>query len=446
MSDSIIYQYTSPSALNRSIDQDDLFLSKYSEIEKSNTPCFFWGKLTEPFITARCLLALSNVVRSSFNLTPAEVALLKDPIVTAGNSLIRFEGFSHCASVYARVDVLPSGHNGEFPANGTTNVDFNQPMITALSHISRNENVLLSVGRKEVGIAVDNEKIVERKVPLPVKWLKGLSTIQFFMAESEKAFSFNRTEALLLFQSIPAGKPKIDYYLITRGNKPVLSAVPAANGICIGGVHRLKLLEPLIPFIDKLVVFPQREMQSVTWQLYFGSIRFSFSLSRDLWRGFSGEGAALNSLIEDVPDALIDAVDKYAYANQVFNPALLAIDESISMQKADNMAGRLAAMGLLGYDIDENHFFYRRLPFKLSRIISLNPRIKEAEKLIAEDKVEIMIHTAHHTEAKVEGSGVHHVVILEEEKERCTCTWYSKYQGERGPCKHLLAVKKKLTN
>lgn len=446
MSDTITYQYSSPSAITKSGMQDELFLAKYSEVEKKEAPCFFWGRLSDPYITARCLITLSNVVKSSFSLSPADLAKLKDPVVTAGNGKIRFEGFSHCAGVYARVDILPGGHDGDFLENGTTNVDFNQPMISALSRINRNETVLLSVGKKDVSLSQGNEKITERKVPLPVKWIKGLTTVQLYMSEAEMVFSFNRTQALQLFQSIPNGKPKEDYYLVVRGNKPVFSAVKSMNSICVGGVHRLKLMEPLIPLADKLQVFPHPDMQSTTWQLYFGSIRFSLSLSRDAWRGFSGEGAALESLIEDVPDNWIDAVDKYSYANQEFNPALLSIEEGVALEKIDNITGRLSAMGLLGYDVDENHFFYRRLPFKLSRILSLNPRLKDAEKLLAEDKVEILTRTDNRVDARVAGSGVHHTVVLEGEKERCTCTWFSRHQGERGLCKHVLAVKKKLLN
>lgn len=93
MTDTISYQYAAPSVLQRSSDQDELFLAKYSEIEKKEAPCFFWGKLTQPYMTARCLIALSNVVQSSFNLTPAQLSMLKDPIVTAGNERLRFEGF-----------------------------------------------------------------------------------------------------------------------------------------------------------------------------------------------------------------------------------------------------------------------------------------------------------------------------------------------------------------
>ncbi len=446
MSDIITYQYAFSSSLVKNANQDELFLAKYSEIQKKEAPCFFWGKLENPFITARCLITLSNVVQSSFNLSPFEIAKLKDPIVTAGNEKIRFEAFSHCAGVYARVDVLPGGYDGEFPESGTTNVDFNQPMISALSRISKGENVLLSVGKNEVAIHKEGEKIVERKVPLPTKWIKGLTTVQLFLAQAEKTFSFNRMQALQLFQSIPAGKPKGDYYLIIRGNKPMFSPVKSVNAICVGGIHRLKLIEPLLAYADELKVFPHPQMQSTTWQLYFGNIRFSFSLSRDAWRGFSGEGAALESLIDEVPDNWIDAVDKYGYANQVFNPTLLAVEEGLGIQKLENVTGRLSAMGLLGFDLDENVFFYRRLPFKLSRILSLNPRMKDAEKLVAENKVEILSEKGSRVEARVEGSGVFHTVILDNDLDRCTCTWFSKHQGERGLCKHVLAVKKKLAN
>jgi len=442
MPETITYQYQEPSSLTHTAGADELFLSKYSEVQKKDAPCFFWGRLTDPYITARCLLTLSNVVQSSFNLSPFERSLLKDPIVTAGNEKLRFEGFSHCAGVYARVDVLPGGHDGEFLESGTTNVDFNQPMLSALSNIRKNEQVLLSIGQKEVGLHKENEKIIERKVPLPTKWIKGLTSVQMFLSESEKVHSFNRLQALQLFKTIPPGKPKTDYYLLIRGGKPLFSPVKSNDAIAVGGVHRLKLIEPLLAIADELRVFPHSNMQSTTWQVYIGKLRFTLSLSRDTWRGFSGEGAALESLIEDVPDEWVELVDNYSYANQAFNATLLAVNEGIDLHKLDQITGRLSAIGLLGFDLDENNFFYRRLPFKLSRIMSLNPRLKDAEKLLAEGKVHVVSDQNGRIEAQVEGSGVQHMVIISGDQAQCTCHWFSKNQGERGPCKHILAVKK----
>ncbi|HEY0355572.1 MAG TPA: SWIM zinc finger family protein, partial [Flavisolibacter sp.] len=104
---------------------------------------------------------------------------------------------------------------------------------------------------------------------------------------------------------------------------------------------------------------------------------------------------------------------------------------------------RLSAMGLLGYDVDENNFFYRQLPYKPERIMGLNPRLKEAGKLLEENKVEIVARNGDHIEARIKGSGVMHTVILDGELARCTCTWFARHQGERGHCKHILAAKKK---
>ncbi|WP_179333543.1 SWIM zinc finger family protein [Winogradskyella costae] len=442
-SETLNYKYNSQSCITSTKGKENLLLSKFNEVEKGNSPCFFWGKLNNPYELSRCLITLSNTVQSSFNLSPFQLALLKDPIVTAGNNQIRFEGFSHCAGVYARVDVLENGQDGEFIENGTTNVDFNTPLISELGKIKKNDDLVLSVGEKEVGFHKEGESFIERKVPLPSKWIKGLTTVQHYFSESDYALSLNKIQALQLFKTIPNGKVKTDYFLIKRGSKYLFSPLKSNSAVCIGGIHRLKLLQPLIPLINEMKIYPQKDMQSVTFILCFNDLNFVFSISRDFWRGFSGEGAALEALIEDLPENLIKAFDNYSYTNQTFNPTLMSFEEHIDVSKIDKLATKLSAMGLLGYDLENNGFFYRRLPFELDRIMSLNPRLKGAEKLLLEGKVEIILKKDNEIEARVEGSGVQHYVIIKGDTQKCTCTWFSKNQGERGACKHILAVKKK---
>ncbi len=438
MSD-LTYRYALASAIEKNKDADSVFLSKFSEIQKENAPCFFWGKLNQPFITAKCLITLSAVVQSSFNLS---TPILRDPIVTTGNEMIRFEGFSHCAGVYAKVDILPNGHDGEMLATDTTNVDFNPPMIAALGSFNKRSKVTLSVGKESVGVHYEGKNVIEKKVPLPEKWIKGLTSVQIYFADTELRHEFNTIQAIQLFRSIPKGKPKTDFYLIKRGNKALFSPVKTKNAICIGGIQRLRLIEQLVPLCDKMIVFAHPDMQSTTWQLYFGDIRFCLSISRENWRGFSGEGAALEALIEDIPDTLISNYDKLAYANHTFNPTLLAVETGLDLNKVNNLSAQLSAIGLLGYDLDDNAFFYRRLPFGLSRIMNLNPRLKGVEKLLENNKVQIISQEDGKVGARVEGSGVHHTVLLEGDKARCTCTWFSRHKGERGFCKHILATKK----
>jgi len=176
--------------------------------------------------------------------------------------------------------------------------------------------------------------------------------------------------------------------------------------------------------------------------LHFDHFDFYFSLSRDAHRGFSGEGATLEDLIEDLPSQLIEAFDNYSFANQEFSHISSVIDLDIDISKIENLTAKLAAMGLLGFDLLNNNYFYRRLPFKMKRILSLNPRLKNAETLIKENKIQIIKNENGEIESIVKGSGIDHYVAIKKEKARCTCLWYSKNQGERGHCKHILATKK----
>ena len=67
MADTISYQYAALSALQRAADQDELCLAKYSEIEKKDAPCFFWGKLTQPYMTARNTIQFQPDSRPTFD-------------------------------------------------------------------------------------------------------------------------------------------------------------------------------------------------------------------------------------------------------------------------------------------------------------------------------------------------------------------------------------------
>lgn len=434
------YRYSTPSLLTKHDDEEQLFLAKYSEVRRGEAPCFFYGNIIQPFILARCLVTLSKVVQSSFTINWAAI---RDPIVTAGNDRLRFEGFSGCAGVYARVDIMPDGHTGEFLDNGTTNVDFNQPMLNALNMMGQTDRLTVSVGTKEVGVYTTKTKAVERKVSLPTKWIKGLTTVQIYQSQAICRHRFNRMQLLQLFQSVPKGAPKTDFYLQTRGGRTIFSPIPATDAICIGGIHRLRLLEPLLPLADELHIFTHPNDQITIFTLYFGTVKFSLSLSRDSYRGFSGEGAALDTLMDDMPEKWLSAMDNYSFSNQQFNADLFAIEQGIDRKQVDQVTIRLAAMGLLGFDLDENSFFYRRLPFKLERIMKLNPRAANAIKLIDEDRIQLVSVSNDRVEALVMGdSGVRHTVVLDKNQERCTCQWHSKHQGERGVCKHILAVRK----
>jgi hypothetical protein len=441
IAETLTYDYSFASLLKESDEKSELFLANYSETPESNLPCFFQGKITNPYIVARCLINLANVVKSNYILTSAQLEAMRDPIVTVGGEQIRFEGFSQCAGVYARVDITQRDQKEAFVASGTTNVDFNPDMISALGRVGKNSDFLLHVGSKSVEVTTNLHKVTEKKVKLPTRWVKSLTAVQHYMAHSHLYVTLDRLQAMQLFRTIPKGIIKTDYYLIKRANRYIFSPMAQKNALCIGAINRLRLLEPLLPQANELKVFAHEDGRSSTWQLYFETVVFSLTISRDAYRGFSGEGTQLGELTEEIDEEIIRRMSNFGHANEVFSPTLLPIRIGKDKHQTQQLVAKLSAMGLLGYDLDIGAYFYRQLPFKPERILTLNPRLKGAKKLIESGSVNITLNEANKIEAQVAGSGVNHIVIIEDDKAKCTCQWYSKYQGTRGECKHVLAVR-----
>ena len=131
------YQYLYESAIGttgKRQAQPGLRLATFTD-EETN-PYFFEGRLRQPYQVAKLLQGLVQLVRTRFfvhqSMLPQGVA---DPIITAHEDFLRFEVFSGCCSVYARVDLPPAAIDGQTLARGTTNVDFNPALVAALGKV-----------------------------------------------------------------------------------------------------------------------------------------------------------------------------------------------------------------------------------------------------------------------------------------------------------------------
>ncbi|BFM41585.1 SWIM zinc finger domain-containing protein [Flavobacterium sp. CFS9] len=433
------YNYKGISTYSKSKGINNLVLAHQTEIEEvNNIPCFFWGSLTDPYVTAKCWSTIAKVVRSSFGPIPPS---LRDPIVSAGSERLRFEGFSSCNGVYVRLDMKPEAVDGEFIANGTTNVDFNDPMLNALNAIQKNEKVTLAVGQQDVQMITSKAKVVEKKVTLPMRWIKGLTSVQLYLADMYLKFELNKIQTIQLFQSLPKGSVKGDFFITKRAGKFMFSTLATSDSVRIGGVQRLRLLEGILAIVDKIFVYESDDKQTCAVVCEFGKMQLLMAFSPDSYRGFSGEGNVLETMTENLPMEWVYGLNSLLKSNEMFDPTMLSIENDIDFGTMDNLTSNLSSMGLLGYDLSEKAHFYRRLPFKTERILSLNPRLKNAKKLIDKEEVEITERRADYIEAKVKGSSVVHKVIIDTASQKCTCDWFTAYQGKRGICKHILAVK-----
>lgn len=174
----------------------------------------------------------------------------------------------------------------------------------------------------------------------------------------------------------------------------------------------------------------------------FATGRFFLLLSPELYRGFSGEGQVLDQLASRRwQEALPYVQGQLAWQSQIDDGAL-ARKLGLPSDEITAALAVLGSRGLAGFDVSAGRYFHRELPFDLAKIESLQPRLKDANKLLAAGGLHVVAdHGAGSYDVSVPGTDVTHHVRLRRDGDRCTCRWFSKHQGDRGPCKHVLAAR-----
>jgi hypothetical protein len=436
-----VYRYNYSSELTTHSNGGRLRLATSGGAEEH--PYFFQGRLTRPRQTADLLRGLAQVVQSRFHVPAAMLArilLMADPVITSSDDTLRFEAFSACCSTYARVDLLPDALDAPLQGRGTTNVDFNAALRASLARIRDGDRVELSVGAKSMDLSRNAESVVERKVALPLRWLKGFVEVQAYQARMRPRLEVPGAEAWRFLRSLPRGIVKQTCWAVPAGRGLRVSHCATGAGVAVGGLQRLRVLEDLARHARRLLVFAEDASQTSTWVLVFEEARFHLVLSPEVWRGFSGEGQALGDLASADGKRSLARVQASLKWQSTIDVSSLAARFSMSEREVTAALGVLGARGLVGFDLAEGKYFHRELPFDLSRVESLQPRLKDARKLLERQGVRIVQQDADGIEALVAGTGVEHRVRVSAEHTRCTCPWFAKYRGTRGPCKHVLAV------
>ncbi len=436
------YRYQQPSSLTPAAGAAGSRLHLATCSGAGEHPHFFAGAARRPLLLGKLLLALSDVVRTHFY-QPFRPALM-DPVVTASEEMLRFEGFSSCCGVYARVDFEAESFDAELTGRGTTNVDFNDPMRSALARLRDGEPVRLAVGRDEVSIERSGAATVEKKVKLPVRWLKGFGEVQAYQAELEPRLEVPPPEALRFVRTLPrnARASQRPGFVTRSGRSLRLSPRESPGSVRLAGTHRVRLLEPLLPGARLLRLWSDEGSGVTAWEIEHPQARVFLVLSPEVSRGFSGEGQLLELLAAGGGHGVLRQVRAQLHWQTRIDPEGLAARLGAEPMQVHGALAALGARGLAGYDAASGTFFHRELPFDLDRVEVLQPRLRNARRLIAEGGARVLRRQGGAVDVEVPGSsGVRHQVRLAAGGDRCTCPWWSRYQGRRGPCKHLLVAR-----
>lgn len=408
-------------------------------------PHFFEGRMRHPQRVAQLLTAVHLIVGSRF-FTPANsvarAVMLADPIVTAGGGLLRFEGFSSCGSTYVRADLLPDAYDGELVGKGSTNVDFNPAMRAALARVRGDAQLVLAVGRDALSLRSGATRVVERKVDLPLRWLRGLVEVQACQAAMRLRLQVSGLEAVRLMRTLPKTSTARTPLWLAAGSAGLHTTTrPTAAGVRFTDTTRLRVLQGLLAGAQSLSIHADEAQQASAWVLDFGDARFTLALSAEVWRGFSGEGQALRALLQASGTRTapaLAAVRAALHWQAALDVASLARDLRLEAAAVADALRVLGASGLVGYDVAAGHYFHRELPYDLSMMEDLHPRLADARALLEAGAVRVLAREPF--EVEVASGDVVHRVRAEAGAWRCTCPWFAKHRLQRGPCKHVLAA------
>ena len=406
-------------------------------------PRFFTGFLAGAEQAATGLLAVANVAQARYY--NPQLTALRDPVVTCGGDRLRFESFSACCGVYARLDVLPGALDGEVVDRGTTNVDVNGPLREALARVGGADPLRLSVGPDELAVTTLDGPVVEKKVPLPERWLRGFAEVQVITAAFDPRAELPAAEAVRFLRSLPRPRGRsragVALWAVPAGRSLRLTAGPAPGAVCLPGPERLETLLPLLRFARWLRAYgPLAATGSPplasAWELELPQMRLVLTLSPESRRGFSGEGAALHALADDDTAADADLVAALLSFEPRVEVDLLAERAGLPADRVRAALAQLGTAGRVGFDVTEAAYFHRELPYDPDRVERMNPRLRNARALVEAGAVRLDGDLArvrvddHWQQVRFAADGA----------ASCTCPWWAQYRGSRGPCKHVLAA------
>ncbi|WP_216894393.1 SWIM zinc finger family protein [Nocardia alni] len=407
-------------------------------------PRFFRGFLTHPQVAAAGLLCVADIAAARYYQMQLDYSW--DPVVTGDGDRLRFESFSACCGVYARLDMLGEALDGDDIGHGTTNVDVNIPLQDALARVGASDPLRLEVGPDEMTVTTFEGPVVEKKVPLPGRWLRGFAETQVIASAFDLRAELPAAEAVGFLRALPRpsttrGASKAVRWVVPAGRSLRATTRPVPGAVCLPGPERLTALTRVLRHATGLRIYGPAVTAgsgpvASAWEIGLPGMRLTLTLSPDTTRGFSGEGSVLDALAADESADDADLVSVLLAWDPAVDIADLAAQSGLTPQRVRAALTRLGTAGRIGYDTAEAAYFHRELPYDTGQAERDNPRLRAARALVEAGAVRLDGETA------IVTVGDHsHRVRSTGGRLSCTCRWWAEYRGGRGPCKHALAVR-----
>lgn len=397
-------------------------------------PRFFDGFVAHPSVTAAGLLTVADVAATRYVDLAALALRNLDPVVTASGDRLRFESLSGCNGVYARLDLLADGIDAGEVGYGTTNVDVGQPLRLALAGVDRDALLHVAVGADQLRVSTPAESHEERTVDLPRRWVRGFAEVPVLAARLTPRLSVPGPVVAAFLATIGSAAPGPTTTLAAtpRGLRVV---PPSTRGsVSVAGLARLTAARRVARLARRVTAYAEPAGGS-GWVFELPGARLTLLMTSDPYRGFSGEGGLLPALAGATVVEDAARLREHLAWEPVIDPGWLTRATGLDAGRVEGALAALATSGKVGYDLTEQAWFQRELPLDEQGLEGDNPRLVAARELRAAGLV-----VREGDDWRVGEAEHRYWVGREGGRWTCTCAWWTRYRGDRGPCKHVLAV------
>lgn len=448
-------------------------------------PVAFRGRVREPLLLRQLLLALSDIISSDL-VTDHDDAWRRtlDPVITVHHDQIFFEAFSNDQSSYARLSAPLDAFDiaGEVRF-GTTNIDFNSGLRSALLEMRSSRDTELRVGGGGLGVATTAGSVrsehFERKVDVPDAWVKGFLQVQGALAMPLFTFDVHPVDLLTAIaffsEHRPPSLPHGMRFEFQADSTVRLVLEPWERTFTMRGTHyagyartvrlwgrkRLELLRDVLPFADRVKVGVLGRGLPHLYVCHCGPYRFTLVLSGWTHNDWSKDVAFdLMAPRIGADDLAVSRVYAYLGEHLAATPAQVAADTQMPPGDIEQILFQLCRAGRAMAEPASGRYRLRELfaeTFDVDQLTAPDPRIAAGRRLLDAGRVTLdtIFPRDQHPEGKpetranaqVQDDGmVYHVIVSVDDDGRlrfgrCGCPFFQANIMARGPCQHIMAAR-----
>ncbi|PWQ93569.1 SWIM zinc finger family protein [Leucothrix arctica] len=404
-----------------------------------------------------------------------------DPVITVHPDQVFFECFSQDESSYGR---LSCSHNVfkniSDCSYGTTNIDYSDELYQEFQKIRNYRNTQLKIDPS--GFKVETERsdeFTEQKIDLPDSWVRGFLQVNSALTLPMASVDLHPMDVhnlcfLLRRRKERVGPRSLRFQL--KPDHPVEIVIEPwgqvlkcprsiyrgkeAREVRIWGRRRLFILERLIPIAKKFTVNLLGTGLPSFWVADMGDMKFTLGLSGWTANDWSRMGnfdlmAPRGEVDSQTAERVITALHKHWQASSADLSKELVLDETI----IKSALALYAQQGRVLYDTEAKVYRLRELsgePLPMDALRFSNPREALAENFVKANLVKLEAADVQEKHIKLKGivtenAKQQRTEVLIDKDERlfdaqCTCDFYIRNKLFKGPCEHMLAVRKAHTN